>query len=590
MHRKKIGSKLEYKITMVFIAGVIIPMTIISIVISFIYKRNLIRSTSEASRLLAAQIESSLDTYLDNISQISLYPYYDEWMQQQIRSITLEGNENYAHDLEANARVSDFLFNMLIQNKYIRSVFLTDLEGNVIYAKSNGGAIQGDLDFFQSYIKEIEGEYMLIPTHRQHYLKRSNLEVFSYVRVIKDVKNNTPVGYEVLEIKADAIGILIRNMKESEEDYVAVYLQDGSFLWSNMEGISRENRLYTEEWPESCMIDGKKYLTGYSGSSRYGLKTIIYRDEIKILSSVNKISRTSICLILFILFWVLGSTFVFARKLTNPLNDLALAMQKVWQGDFTVRVDKKSEDEVGRLTEYFNVMLEKIDELILREYRMRLQEQEAKIRSLQDQINPHFLYNTLESITMMAEINDDVEVASMVTDLGSFFRFVISNEDNKVLLCSELEYVSIYVRIQNVRFDNRIHLDIQCREEWKEQEIIKLCIQPLVENSVLHGYGPAQQIRIQITVAIENGRMIIGVRDFGLGMEQESLADLIQNLGEQDAKTRSIGLNNVNQRLVLTYGEEAGLRFESKPGDGMYVWFSVPCQGEEERDDFLNGG
>lgn len=584
--------KLQYKIMIAFILGVIVPMFLISITTGAVYKKNLKDSTSEISRLLSAQIESNIDTYLNNISQISLYPYYDEWMQQQMRSITLDGNKDYLQDREANQRVSDFLFNMTIQNKYIRSVFLTDLEGNVIYSKSNGGAMQGELNFFQPYIKNMDKEFMLIPTHRQSYLKRSNLEVFSYVRVIKDVKTNTPIGYTVLEIKIDAIENLIQNMESSNEDYIAIYLEDGGLLRTNFQDTNlekifgksyREGKEKGEKIPERTEAEGRKYLVSYSEMSSYGVTTVIYRDETTVFGALNRISHITLGLVLGILLLVLGNTYVFSKRLTLPLNNLVMAMREVETGNFKIRVVKRDEDEVGRLTDCFNTMLEKIDELIFREYKMELQEKETEIKALQNQINPHFLYNALESITMMAEINDDIEVAAMIADLGTFFRFVVSGTGNQVLLGSELEYVETYIRIQNIRFHNKIYLQVECPEELKSVKIIKLCIQPLVENCVVHGYKQGDQIKIEINICDREKRLIVSVRDYGKGAEESVLNELIHNLDQQETSTKSIGLKNVHQRLILTYGNDAGLKFENKADGGFHVWFEIPF-AEPERD------
>lgn len=433
---------------------------------------------------------------------------------------------------------------------------------------------------------------MLIETHKQSYLKRSNLEVFSYIRVMKDVNTNVPIGYAVLEIKTDAIRTLIQNLENSSEEYIAIYLDDGSLLETNFEdenmkdifcSLYQQQKASGEMIPEKISVGEKKYFVSYSGQSDYGLTTVIYRDEDRIFQGINRISGVTMILILGILFFVLVYTFFSAHKLTAPLHSLVNAMESVEKGNFKVSVEKKNEDEVGKLTDTFNAMIKKIDNLITKEYRMELQEKETEIKALQNQINPHFLYNTLESIAMMAEINDDSEVAEMVSDLGAFFRFVIAGTNNKVMISSELEYVETYVRIQNVRFNNSIQMNISCPQELGKVEIIKLCIQPLVENSVIHGYKQSDRIDIFVKIERRENNLVIGVRDYGVGINEEELAYLLENIEEPEKNTGSIGLKNVHQRLVLTYGNKSGLHIESRIGEGMYVWFILPDNfGKEE--------
>ncbi|MFI3211890.1 MAG: sensor histidine kinase [Eubacteriales bacterium] len=579
--------KLQYKIMLFFTIGVIIPMFLITIATGYIYKLNLENSTNENSRLLSAQIESNIDTYLDNISQISITPYYDSWIQDQISSITIGGNEFYQNDTETNKMMSDFLFNMMIQNKAICSIFVTDLEGNIIYAKSNGGAMQSQVDFFSPYIQNMEKEYTVIPSHQQSYLKRSNQEVFSYVRVLKEVTTNTPIGYIVLDMKSSAISNLINNMDNSSEDYIAIYLEDNSILKTNIMDDELEEKiseLYFQQNNDSAtnsiIVDNNEYLMSYAGVSDYGLTAVIFRDKENVFSVINKVVSMTQLLIGVILFFVLINTVLLSRKLTHPFSRLTSAMSKVEKGDFSVRVEKGSPDEIGQLIDCFNTMLLRIDDLIVREYKMELEEKQTEIKALQNQINPHFLYNTLESITMMAEINEDLEVSQMVADLGSFFRFVISKKGAQVTLMEELEYVKTYIRIQNVRYSERIHLTIDCPKELENIKIMKLCIQPLIENCILHGYLHGEEMLIEVSVKKEENLMIT-VRDYGVGVDEEKLQELIDHIDEAEEKENSIGLKNVHKRLVLMYGEYSGLQFSSVKGNGMKIWFSIPALLED---------
>lgn len=595
---------LKYRIFFVFCTCVMIPLLLINIVVSKRYEQSLKESTTQVYEMLSNQISTNIDTYLRSIERISLYPYYNEEVQEIIYQSTILENEE-ADNRENKQVINNFLFNMIIQDSYLRSVFITDLTGEVIYEKSNGGYYRAT-DYFKTYINSLEAESGIIPTHQQDYVNRSGLEVFSYIRVIKDVNTNTPIGYAILDIDSLAITKIIEQITDVSDEYIMICLEDGSLLSSNLpeqdrvkqQEILMQNVESFDILKSSVVIDGKQCLAAVSDiSSRY-LITVIYQAEDKVMGQLNQLSDSAVVLVFFISAAVLLISVYAAGKLTMPLQQLRDAMAVVKTGKFDVSVKEMGgHDEVAELTEGFNSMLSSIDHLIKQEYKLILQEREAELKALQNQINPHFLYNTLESIAMMAEINEDPDVADMVTNLGDFLRFSITTKDSTIALGAELEHIDNYLRIQNVRYNNRIHLTVVCSEEFKHCQIVKMSIQPIIENSLLHGYSDLQTpIHIQIiamkkksppsfgrrNVVEEN--LVITVADNGEGMDEKTLHLVKENMErEQEIYTvkHSIGLRNVHQRLRLKYGDEYGLDFKSSLKSGTTVTIRIPYKEVE---------
>lgn len=575
---------LKYRIFLVFCVCVMLPLLLINIVISVRYERSLKESTAHAYDMLSSQIETNIDTYLRSISRISLYPYYNNSIQRILYE-NVRSREN-------NQIVNDFLFNMIIQDSYLRSVFITDLEGEVIYDKSNGGYYRAT-DYFKPYIEMMKEEHAIVPTHFQSYVNRSRMEVFSYIRMIKEVNTNTPIGYVILEIDSSAISDMIERISDVSDEYVAIFLEDGSILNSNIpEGqlpLYQESfqniSLNAEKTADQIEIGGKKYLLSFSNDSDNHLFTVIYQDENQVMEELNHLSRSTMMMTVFISAIVLFMAVAASNRLTRPLIRLRDAMALVQKGNFDVQVEvPQGHDEVAELTEGFRSMLRSIDDLIKREYKLSLQEKEAELKALQNQINPHFLYNTLESITMLAEINDDAEVADMVTSLGEFLRFSITTKDSLVSLEAELACVENYIDIQNIRYNDRIRLEINCPACFSNHEIVKMSIQPIVENILIHGYtGMKGEIYIHIYVRAEKDHVNITVEDRGEGMDEATLLMVRKNLEQEQElyqAKHSIGLRNVHQRLKLKYGQDCGLEFESKSGQGTSVTIKIPYQRE----------
>lgn len=595
MTEKKKFHSLKYRIFLVFCICVMLPLLLINIVISFRYERSLKESTTHAYDMLSTQIETNIDTYLRSIAKISLYPYYNNTIQKILYDNFVLERED-VRTRENNQIINDFLFHMIIQDSYLRSIFITNLDGEVVYEKSNGGYYRAT-DYFKSYIAEMKNDYEIIPTHFQSYVNRSRMEVFSYIRIIKEVNTNTPIGYAILEIDSSAISDMIERISNVSDEYVAIYLEDGSVISSNIP--EEQLSLYKcsfEDWRtgpdknrEQIEIGGQNYLISFSNNSDNHLFTVIYQDESQVMSELNRLSLSTMLLTVFISAAVLLLAITASNRLTKPLIRLKNAMALVQKGDLSIQVEMpQGQDEVAELTKGFHAMLCSINDLIQREYKLSLQEKEAELKALQNQINPHFLYNTLESITMLAEINDDTEVADMVTSLGGFLRFAITTKDTVVTLEAELSCVDNYIGIQNIRYNDRIRLEIKCPDDLKNQKIVKMSIQPIVENILMHGYsGMKGEIYIGIHCSIEENYIRITVEDHGDGMSTETLAMVRENL-EQEQELypvkHSIGLRNVHQRLKLKYGLEYGLEFDSTTERGTVVTIKIPYEGGETVD------
>lgn len=576
---------LRIKIIVIFCFCVIIPLLIMNLLIFNRYQQSLEKSTVNAYDMVSDQIETNLDTYLSSIKRISLYPYYNNKVQKILYDITIGGNTDVMTK-ENNSIMNDFLFNMLIQDKNLQSIFITDLEGKVLYNKSNGGYYR-DTDYFESFIQSMDREFMVIPTHNQSYVNRARKNVFSYVRMIKEVNTNTPIGYAILEIDSNVVLTMTERISDVSDKYIAITLQDGSILNGT---IPDEQMSFFERHFEKILsgnlekrvtVDNNDYLLSVSEKSDNNLVTWIYQKEEQVMSGLNQMATLTIITIIVTSAGVLIITVLASGKLTDPLMRLRDAMIEVRKGNFKTQVKSYGgNDEVRELTDGFNDMLKYIDDLITCEYKLQIQERDANLQALQNQINPHFLYNTLESITMMAEINDDTDVAEMVTNLGEFMRYSLTTKTAMVNLREELACVENYIQIQNVRFDNHIRLKIDCPEQLRKCCIVKMSIQPVIENAILHGVKTNDsELHIDITVRMETDGLQVTIRDNGKGMDKETLLRVIRNLNQDEEIYQSkqgIGLRNVHQRMKLRYGEIYGLSFESEPDKGTTAILRLP--------------
>ena len=268
------------------------------------------------------------------------------------------------------------------------------------------------------------------------------------------------------------------------------------------------------------------------------------------------------------------------RSVTGPIQKLCSQTRRVASGDFSAKTDVDTEDEIAVLTDSFNEMTAEIGSLV---YDIKQQEKSrriAEMRLLQAQINPHFLYNTLDTIVWLAEEKKTDEVVSIVTTLSAFFRTTLSKGKDYITIKEEKSHIESYLKIQQIRYQDIMEYEIDIPSELDEYRIPKLTLQPLVENALYHGIKQKRGGgKVQISGKLEGEKIILSVTDNGQGMSEKQFRELKDRLeqGTGAEGTGGFGLLNVNQRLQYYYGKEYGLRFESEEGKGTVAqaWIST---------------
>lgn len=268
------------------------------------------------------------------------------------------------------------------------------------------------------------------------------------------------------------------------------------------------------------------------------------------------------------------------KSITSPISEISKITDKVTKGDLTVRSNIKAGAEVGVLSESLNAMIEKINELLQQTTKEQIRLRKAEFELLQSQINPHFLYNTLDTIVWLAEGGSQKQVVSMVKSLSEFFRVSLSQGEDVVYVREELQHVRSYLEIQHVRYRDMLEFEINVPESLYEYRIPKITIQPLVENALYHGVKNRRGLgKIEVNGRKEKEGFSISIIDNGIGMKEERLVQVLERIqnkipGEKEA----YGLYNVNERIRLKFGEAYGINIESIYGEGTKVTIKLPCE------------
>jgi len=275
-----------------------------------------------------------------------------------------------------------------------------------------------------------------------------------------------------------------------------------------------------------------------------------------------------------------------STRLIRPLMELRRKMKEVQSGSFSVRAKVSTRDEIGFVTESFNRMVSQLERLVKEVYEVRIREKEAQLSALQSQMNPHFLYNTLESISMLAIHNDQLYLSSTVANLGKLLRYTVDNRQTKVLLQDEIRFVQAYIQIQTMRLGDKFKTEIYVDPSLQIALIPKLLIQPLIENAIEHGMGE-QPMSIRIHADVDGNRLRLIIEDNGKGMSETTARSVISHMksGLNDLTQESFGmkrkgyaLRNSHQRIRLLYGNQFGIQINNRLSAGVRFTITIPLE------------
>ncbi|WP_455950506.1 sensor histidine kinase [Eubacterium sp.] len=290
-----------------------------------------------------------------------------------------------------------------------------------------------------------------------------------------------------------------------------------------------------------------------------------------------------IILLVAILIGMLPLLLIISQIITKPLNKLTIAINKFSKGDFEQKIQIETEDEIGEVARCFNKMVEDIKKLIDENYIITLKEKQSELAALQAQINPHFLYNTLDSFYWKANEDGNEELAENIIALSQLFRLVLNRGDSEITVRNEIELVSRYLQIQRMRFSKGLEYNIDIEDNMQMEKIPKLIVQPFVENAIVHGFeNTTKSCKISVTGKIKDDMLCFEIIDTGIGMTQIQIDEIWE--GEQETKDyarQRIGkyaIKNIKERLQIRYQDNFKLKIESSLGKGTKVILCIPRQ------------
>lgn len=589
---KKIWNKRNDMPIFFRLSFIIIFVLLVLIVFSLFNYINLSREkeASAVTTVKQANIQAldKIDSYLQDISNITkiplTYKLTDETYMKLINQFNLSGERSIAFQ-----QMNEHMFEEIMAYKPdINSCFVYNLAGqgdykvkDAIYALKN----PGKEPWFQDAVEEF-GKPVIVDTYELPYAAdyKTPLFVFGIARGIVRNESGTVVGVLLVNTKVDYFRDITDHMNITDHQRILITSGDKTIFDTSEGNIGEkvDESISSIDWDQSerikiVHIDGEKMLatsvlSEYSG---WRLTSLVPLNEL--MSGLKEAQRQILIFTISFIFLTIGLLFGVSLSIVRPIKRLEAIMRLAENGKFDIQVQVQGRDEIGSLSKSFNAMINHINRLVNEVYIEKINQSQFELQMLQMQINPHLLYNTLESISMMAIINDDDTTSDMAANLGAILRYGISDYNKEVSLSEEIQNLQKYIALQEVRFKSLYTIKIEVDPNLFSLRMIKLILQPIVENAVYHGMSHKRGGGEIIITAYPVGKDTVEfqITDNGEGMTEEQVQKLNEYIQGKNELYKSIGLRNVNKRIKLKYGKEYGVIFTSEKGKGTVVYVTI---------------
>lgn len=412
------------------------------------------------------------------------------------------------------------------------------------------------------------GKATFISTHPQEYLVNPPADqVFSVSRLIKDPNTLKPLGVIMADADTASLERVMNRIQFDVESKQAIFNEDGELFYASST-LSKEMLQQIKNNEPNVKGEDDTFVVVSKEIERANWKIVVLLSKTQLSSKIKWIYFIGI---LFAFGGILLTVFLFfvlSRWITKPFKKLTSTMKEVQKGNLQVRLNVKGNDEIAQLGHTFNSMIDKVNQLIDREYKAVLNQKKAENRALQSQIQPHFLFNTLNGFIALNRMGDRKTLEQAILSLSSMLRYTL-NQESWATIKDAFLFLERYCKLQQLRFDDRLQVVLHYDEKISHYQIPKLLLQPLVENAIIHGIEPSEKpCTLSVTAELKDiqdeSHLVISICDDGVGFNTKCFQ-----------KEDSIGLSNVKERLKMVYPQSV-FSIESKEGVGTTVTIQIP--------------
>ncbi|MGM0903507.1 MAG: cache domain-containing sensor histidine kinase [Bacillota bacterium] len=576
--------RLMTKLMITYLLLTVIPISILGYITYNQYTKSIEEQAGEYIPKLLEQVNNNIHNQLQEMKQLPDTLYSSPQVIEVLRKDSFQSKSDMLRD---EFLVENFLSRTYVNggNSDVLGVFL--LSKNRLFAGTKTTYSGLDTESFSlPYGQDLElrGREELILPYQTSLKFNGNPPYLLVMRQLRDYENQENLGTILIAFKLSFIERALNSFYDEENSSIWITDSFGRTIFhtdsteiggfdENFENYPKINGSFsTNGWDENVLISTNDF---------QGIDWRIFHSvAVEELTKETDALRNG-TIIMFIIIVVLSViiSIVLAWNVSNPLKRLTKLMKKVEKGNFNVDLPIHSQDEIGILANSFNSMIQEINQLIKKNYQIEIRQKNAELYALQSQINPHFMYNTLETIGYAVEEEETETVVHMVTLLGRMLRYSLNNKDRVVPISYEVRHMNDFLTLQKFRFEERIEFNIQSDIDTNLYYIPKFILQPIIENSIKYGLEQLETCVIEIIIKKTNQKeILLTIKDNGPGIEEDVLTKLNETLrvNPMTGRDSSFGLMNVHARISMIFGDSYGLEIQSKVEVGTEVTVKLP--------------
>lgn len=576
----KLINKIEFhtirtKLIISFLLIALLPLLTFSLLSYNMYSGALNERISSYSEEMVARMERDLNDYIFDIESF-LNREKDFYINQFIK---LTQREDFSNNRKYSFRIWEDFNNLKQMKPGLVDIAITFQNGRRI--SSEGIYTINTVEFRNMLSPNQSANIYLTKPHKNYFQKDVITIARPYYPEAAD---------ETVMLSADVDTDILVNLTDfsfGEKSYFFIADRNGNIVFHpDRDKIGSKSPYYSDGFENrEVRYNGDRYLLNSTYSELSGWHIVSMASSEELEAELNYLTDITIFLIILVLGIIILLTLYLSNSLSTPIRKLQALTHRASDNDLSVNIDIDGEDEIAELGKSFNKMIQRINKLLEENVREQKLLRKLELESLDNQIKPHFIYNTLDLIIGLLENKDFDRATHMVEALGKFFRLSLSHGNEMVLIRNEIKHVKNYLFIQQFRHGDEYEYIIDIEDHsMMDKHIPRLILQPIVENSIYHGIMPLDNRKGLIIIKgyAEDKSFYFKVVDNGIGIEAEKIKEINQILKgeiEIEAKKKYFGLRNVNQRLKLMYGGESGVEVKSIPGQKTEVIIRIDRRG-----------
>lgn len=592
-----VKNKLLVKLVLVYSSIMLIPLLITIYIVNESVNSKLLELEIQSQNEITNNMKAYLDEQYSRINR-SIYLIYNsaDYSDSPVDTLVQMGRNENVYSYKKKNEVSNYLNRIVFSKDEILDVIVFDNHYFPNVFSTSNRSISNRYNF--SEIKQIKDlrksdrRTNIFPDESPDYIIEDDISVITHMGNLynlNDLPSKTPVGKYIINLSSTEIMSQYLQLSGSNKATFYILRDDGVILFSNESQNTGSKYPFFDQVIHSSENEMKlheeTYILNKSRLNQKGIYLLMQAPKKLVVEDSNQLTQNIFTIFIVGVILVLILSFLYSSNIAYKIKTLHNAMRSVEKGDFDTLIVNKSNDELGQLTVAFNRMCSRLEDYVEKEYITEIKTKSAELSSLQSAINPHFLYNTIESIRMKAVEERSKEISHMLYILGKLFHWRISSEHSFITVEEEVESINWFLYLLEFRFQDGLDIKVNIDETIYECGIPKLILQPIIENAFQHGlFHKKQKSVLSIEGYQVKHKIIFDIIDNGIGMEESQLQELALKF---EGKLKSngsdqIGLTNVMRRIQVMFGHSYGVAITSKKNYWTKVSISIPAYSREE--------